>query len=76
MGRFPEAAGRSKFTTVTATGHFQKLVGHCAPREFEQLLVYKAMTFSPSIQLIENCVAYHSGSVRLTPEPKLNSITN
>ncbi|KAM0750563.1 CDF-like metal transporter [Meredithblackwellia eburnea MCA 4105] len=62
MGALIISVGLVIVWSITAYGHFQKLVGRAAPREFQQLLVYKAMTFSEEIECIENCLAYHSGS--------------
>ncbi|CCL98147.1 uncharacterized protein FIBRA_00141 [Fibroporia radiculosa] len=40
---------------------FGLLAGKSAPREFIQLLVYKAMTFSDEIEKVDTVRAYHSG---------------
>ncbi|EPS94410.1 hypothetical protein FOMPIDRAFT_1033379 [Fomitopsis schrenkii] len=40
---------------------FELLAGKSAPREFLQLVIYKAMTFSDEIQQIDTVRAYHSG---------------
>lgn len=38
---------------------FELLAGKSAPREFLQLVIYKAMTFSDEIQQIDTVRAYH-----------------
>ncbi|SCV74690.1 BQ2448_7719 [Microbotryum intermedium] len=41
--------------------HFSYLAGVAAPIEFQQLVIYKAMTFAHGIEKIDSCVAYHAG---------------
>ncbi|TNY18740.1 hypothetical protein DMC30DRAFT_335861, partial [Rhodotorula diobovata] len=45
----------------TCVGHFKHLAGQAAPREFQNLVTYKAMTFADQITAIDSCVAYHNG---------------
>ncbi|KAM0751634.1 hypothetical protein T439DRAFT_324824 [Meredithblackwellia eburnea MCA 4105] len=45
----------------TCYGHFTFLAGKAAPIEFQQLVIYKAMTFAEGIEKIDSCVVYHSG---------------
>ncbi|KPV72986.1 uncharacterized protein RHOBADRAFT_55233 [Rhodotorula graminis WP1] len=45
----------------TCAGHFKHLAGKAAPREFQNLVTYKAMTFADQITAIDSCVAYHNG---------------
>ncbi|KDQ63008.1 hypothetical protein JAAARDRAFT_29002 [Jaapia argillacea MUCL 33604] len=40
---------------------FELLAGKSAPRDFIQLVIYKAMTFSDEIEKIDTVRAYHSG---------------
>jgi len=40
---------------------FELLAGKSAPRDFLQLVIYKAMTFSDEIEKIDTVRAYHSG---------------
>ncbi|KZP28902.1 CDF-like metal transporter [Athelia psychrophila] len=40
---------------------FELLAGKSAPREFLQLITYKAMTFSEDIEKVDTVRAYHSG---------------
>lgn len=51
---------------MLAWGHtiyteFELLAGKSAPRDFIQLLVYNAMTFSDEIEKVDTVRAYHSG---------------
>ncbi|GAA6011076.1 hypothetical protein JCM10207_005487 [Rhodosporidiobolus poonsookiae] len=45
----------------TASGHFQDLAGKAAPKEFINLVTYKAMTFAEQIDKIDSVLVYHSG---------------
>lgn len=45
----------------TIYGHFTFLAGKAAPIEFQQLVIYKAMTFAEGIEKIDSCVVYHAG---------------
>lgn len=47
----------------TIYGHFTFLAGKAAPIEFQQLVIYKAMTFAEGIEKIDSCVVYHAGPV-------------
>ncbi|KAF5369345.1 hypothetical protein D9758_002501 [Tetrapyrgos nigripes] len=47
--------------TLTSIEQFQLLAGKAAPVEFNQLVIYKALTFSEEITQIDSCKAYHSG---------------
>ncbi|KAH8084246.1 cation efflux family-domain-containing protein [Filobasidium floriforme] len=40
---------------------FKLLAGIAAPVDFQQLVIYKAMTFNPAIKQIDTCRIYHSG---------------
>ncbi|KDE07238.1 hypothetical protein, variant [Microbotryum lychnidis-dioicae p1A1 Lamole] len=40
---------------------FSYLAGVAAPIEFQQLVIYKAMTFAHGIEMIDSCVVYHAG---------------
>ncbi|KZT71969.1 hypothetical protein DAEQUDRAFT_723602 [Daedalea quercina L-15889] len=46
---------------TTMYRQFELLAGKSAPREFVQLIIYKAMTFSDEIEQIDTVRAYHSG---------------
>ncbi|KAI5481295.1 hypothetical protein MNV49_004917 [Pseudohyphozyma bogoriensis] len=43
--------------------HFTYLAGRAAPQEFQQLVLYKSLTFAEGIEKIDSCVVYHSGPV-------------
>ncbi|GAA5822040.1 hypothetical protein JCM5353_006209 [Sporobolomyces roseus] len=45
----------------TIRTHFYYLAGAAAPLEFQQLVIYKAMTFAQQIEAIDTCVVYHNG---------------
>ncbi|GAA5989292.1 hypothetical protein JCM5350_003433 [Sporobolomyces pararoseus] len=45
----------------TIRNHFYYLAGAAAPLEFQQLVIYKAMTFAEQIEAIDTCVVYHNG---------------
>ncbi|GAA5883662.1 hypothetical protein JCM16303_004752 [Sporobolomyces ruberrimus] len=45
----------------TIKTHFTYLAGAAAPLEFQQLVIYKAMTFAEQIEAIDSCVVYHNG---------------
>lgn len=45
----------------TLLGQFKLLAGIAAPVDFQQLVVYKAMTFNDAIKAIDTCRVYHSG---------------
>ncbi|KAK4699608.1 hypothetical protein P7C70_g6654, partial [Phenoliferia sp. Uapishka_3] len=45
----------------TCYSHFQYLAGKAAPLEFQQLVIYKTLTFGDGIEQIDSCVVYHSG---------------
>lgn len=47
--------------TNTAIGSFRSLAGSAAPLDFQQLVIYKAMTFANGIEKIDSCIVYHSG---------------
>ncbi|SGY83497.1 BQ5605_C009g05640 [Microbotryum silenes-dioicae] len=40
---------------------FSYLAGVAAPIKFQQLVIYKAMTFAHGIEMIDSCVVYHAG---------------
>ncbi|KAJ7146439.1 hypothetical protein C8R44DRAFT_864208 [Mycena epipterygia] len=40
---------------------FLLLAGIVAPMEFQQLVIYKAMTFADGIKQIDSCAVYHAG---------------
>ncbi|GAA5877355.1 hypothetical protein JCM5296_002224 [Sporobolomyces johnsonii] len=46
---------------ATCYNHFGFLAGKAAPLEFQQLVIYKAMTFASQIEQIDSCVVYHNG---------------
>lgn len=46
---------------ITLREHFCHLAGIAAPTEYQNLVTYKAMTFSPEIKQIDTCRVYHSG---------------
>ncbi len=54
---------------------FGYLAGKAAPHEFNQLVIYKTLTFSDEIKQIDSCRAYHSGEVRGSPR-KHSSVTH
>ncbi|KAI0728176.1 CDF-like metal transporter [Fomitopsis betulina] len=58
---FGLAAGVMLLWGKTMFQQFELLAGKSAPREFLQLVIYKAMTFSDEIQQIDTVRAYHSG---------------
>ncbi|KIK54969.1 hypothetical protein GYMLUDRAFT_231377 [Collybiopsis luxurians FD-317 M1] len=47
--------------TWTSYVQFDHLAGRAAPVEFNQLVIYKTLTFSKDITQIDSCNAYHSG---------------
>ena len=53
------AAGVILSWAHTIHGQFELLAGKSAPREFLQLLIYKATTFSDEIEKVDTVRAYH-----------------
>ncbi|THV03053.1 cation diffusion facilitator 1 [Dendrothele bispora CBS 962.96] len=47
--------------STTAYEQFDHLAGKAAPIEYNQLVIYKALTFSEDITQIDSCRVYHSG---------------
>ncbi|KAI0714832.1 CDF manganese transporter [Earliella scabrosa] len=61
LGAMLIAAGVILSWAHTIHGQFELLAGKSAPREFLQLLIYKAITFADEIEKIDTVRAYHSG---------------